>query len=256
MKFEYCIITDMAFTKENLLQLIELQKHDSQLDKIHVALEQIPVMISNLKTELESRKAGAAAAKAKVMGLETKKKQKELELAQKEEIAKKHGAELNSVKTNEQFKALQTEIGFAKQAAGEIETEILQLMEDIDAAKKELKAAEAAFAQEAKGFDVEIAAHEKRLGETQQKYDADKAARDQEAAPIPPQAMKVYNHVRSRGKKDAIVPIDGAMCSACRITLAPQVVVEATKLKDVVCCESCQRILYRPETLVAKAATI
>lgn len=239
----------MAFTKENVLQLIELQKHDAQLDKVAETLAQIPVMIANLKAELEGRKAGASAAKAKVMELEKSKKAKELEMAQHEEKAKKHGAELNTVKTNEQFKALQTEIGFAKQAVSEVETQILELMDAIESAKKEQKAAEAAFANEAKGFETEIAGHEKRLAEIKAKFDADKAARDQEAQPIPAQAMKVYDHVRSRGKKDAIVPIDNGICSACRITLAPQMLVEATKLKNLVCCESCQRIIYRPETL-------
>lgn len=244
----------MAFTKENLLQLIELQRLDAQLDKIKTGLDQIPVMIANLKSELEGRKTGAAAAKQKVMDLEKKKKEKELEMAQHEEKAKKHGAELNTVKTNEQFKALQTEIGFAKQAAGEVETQILELMDAIDAAKKEQKAAEAAFANEAKGFETEIAGHEKRLAEQKAKFDAEKATRDQSAAPIPAPAMKVYDHIRSRGKLDAIVPIDATMCSACRITLAPQMLVEATKLKALVCCESCQRILYLPSTIKPTAA--
>lgn len=244
----------MAFTKDNLLQLIELQKLDNDLDKVRKTLEQIPVMIGNLKAELEGRKTGASAAKQKVMDLEKKKKEKELEMAQHEEKAKKHGAELNTVKTNEQFKALQTEIGFAKQAAGEVETQILELMEAIDGARKEQKAADAAFANEAKGFETEIAGHEKRMADIKAKFDSDKAARDQAAAPIPANVMKVYDHIRSRGKLDAIVPIDATMCSACRITLAPQVLVEATKLKTLVTCESCQRILFIPATLKPAAA--
>jgi predicted nucleic acid-binding Zn-ribbon protein len=66
--------------------------------------------------------------------------------------------------------------------------------------------------------------------------------------------MRIYNHVRSRGKLNAVVPIENGNCSACRISLAPQVIVEATKAKALVACESCQRIIYRPEALAAKAA--
>lgn len=243
----------MALSKEQVQLLIALQKQDAELDKIKKGLDQIPVMIGNLKAQLEAEKAKAAELKGKAVALEKKKKEKELELAQKEEAVKKHGAELNTVKTNEAFKALQTEIGFAKQAASDIETEILQVMEQIDAAKKEEKAASAELAVEQKKFEAEIAAHEKRLGEAQAQFDGAKAARDQAAAPIPADAMRVYDHIRSRGKLDAIVPIDASMCSACRITLAPQVLVEATKLKSLVTCESCQRILYRPEVINAPA---
>jgi uncharacterized protein len=244
----------MPLTKDNLLQLIELQKKDAALDKVKVVLDQIPVMISKLKAQLETEKAKAAEVKNRVLTLEKKKKEKELELAQKEEAAKKHGAELNSVKTNEAFKALQTEIGFAKQAANEIETEILELMEQIDSARKEEKAKLAELANEQKAFEAEIAGHEKRLAEQQSGFDAQKAERDAAAAPIPADAMKVYEHVRKRGKLDAVVPIDGTICSACRIQLAPTVIVEATKAKALVACESCQRIIYRQETLAAKAA--
>ncbi len=240
--------------KESLLKLIELQKQDFALDKLKAVLDKIPVMIANLKAQLEAEKARAGETKARTIALEKKKKEKELELAQKEEQAKKHGAELNTVKTNEAFKALQTEIGFAKQAAGEIETEILMLMEQIDGARKDEKAAAAEVAAEAKKFEAEIAAHEGRLKQAQAEYDAAKAVRDQDAAPIPPQAMRVYDHIRSRGKPDAVVPIEAAICSACRINLAPQVIVEATKLKSLVTCESCQRILYRPEILAKASA--
>ena len=245
----------MALTKENLQQLIALQQQDAALDKIKSAIEKIPVMIARLKEQLEAEKARAGDAKNKTISLEKKKKEKELELAQKEEAAKKHGSELNQVKTNEAFKALQTEIERAKAAGSQIETEILEIMEQLDGSKKDEKTAQAAFQVEEKKFQAEIAAHEGRLTEQKALFDGEKAKRDEAAAPIPADAMKIYNHIRSRGKLDAIVPIDSSnSCSACRIQLAPQVIVEATKAKNLVSCESCQRILYRPEALAAKVS--
>jgi predicted nucleic acid-binding Zn-ribbon protein len=59
--------------------------------------------------------------------------------------------------------------------------------------------------------------------------------------------MKVYNHIRGRGKLDAVVPVVDGHCGACQINLAPTVMVELTKVKNLVTCESCQRILYKPE---------
>ena len=245
----------MALSKDALLQLIELQKQDKELDKAQAALEKIPVMIHNLKAGLEAEKAKGVGAKAKILTLEKRKKEKELELAKHEEDARKHGAQLNQVKTNEAFKALQQEIGFAKQHASDIETQILELMEGLDAARKEDKAIQAELSVEIKNFEAEIAGHEKRLAEQTAAYQVAKAQRDAAIGPVPADVMKVYEHTRHRGKLDAIVPIEGSMCSACRITLAPVVIVEATKLKSLVACESCQRILYRPELLApAKAA--
>jgi predicted nucleic acid-binding Zn-ribbon protein len=244
----------MALTKDNLLQLIKIQEQDAALDKLKADIDKIPVFIANLRSAIDAEKNKASDLKNQLLTLEKKKKEKELELAQKEEAAKKHGAELNSVKTNEAFKALQVEIERAKAQGSEIETQILEIMEDLDKTRKLEKAAAAEAAGEVKKLEAEIGVHEARVKELQGQYDGAKAKRDEAAAPISADAMRVYNHVRSRGKLNAVVAIDGSNCSACRISLAPQVIVEATKAKALVTCESCQRIIYRPETLAAKAA--
>lgn len=243
----------MALTKENLAQLISLQEKDSALDEVKKEMDRIPGEVAALKAALENEKARWNEAKARTISSEKKKKEKELELAQKEEAAKKHGADLNKVKTNEAFKALQKEIDAAKAEGSDIETQILELMEAIDVSRKEEKALAAEHAGLEKKAGTEIAALETRLSELKGRFEAAKTERDQLAAPLPADAIKIYDHVRSRGKLDAVVAIDGTNCSACRIVLAPQVIVEATKAKALVTCESCQRILYRPEALAAKA---
>jgi predicted nucleic acid-binding Zn-ribbon protein len=244
----------MALTKDNLIQLIAIQEQDAALDKLKADIDKIPVFIANLRSAIDAEKNKASDLKNRLLTLEKKKKEKELELAQKEEAAKKHGAELNSVKTNEAFKALQVEIERAKAQGSDIETQILEIMEDLDKTRKLEKAAANEAAVEVKKLEAEIGVHEARVKELQAQFDAAKAKRDEAATPISADAMRVYNHVRSRGKLNAVVAIDGTNCSACRISLAPQVIVEATKAKALVTCESCQRIIYRPETLAAKAA--
>lgn len=244
----------MALSKEHLQALIALQDKDAGLDKIQAEMDRIPAEIAALKAGLEKEKAQLDGAKAKTIVLEKKKKEKELELAGKEEAARKHGAELNSVKTNEAFKALQKEIEAAKQAGSAIETEILVLMDEVDASRKQEKTAAVELKVVEDKVKAQVAALEAELAEIKARFEAAKAARQEAAAPVPAEAMRIYEHIRGRGKKDAVVPIDGNTCSACRVVLAPQVIVEATKAKSLVSCESCQRILYKPEAAAAKAA--
>ena len=244
----------MGLTKENLQQLVALQEHDAALDKLKSEMDKIPVKTADLRKGLEDEKSRLSQAKAQSLVFEKKKKEKELELAQKEEAARKHSGELNQVKTNEAFKALQQEIERAKAEASLIETDILEIMEQIDVCRRQEKALLLDLSGLEKQVNAEIAALQSNFSEIQRQFEAAKAARDQEAFPLPADVMRIYNHVRSRGKPDAVVAIDGSHCSACRITLAPQVIIEATKAKQIVACESCQRILYRPEILAAKAA--
>ena len=228
-----------------------LQHQDLALDKIQAAMDKIPVEIAAVRAALEREKTSASEIKTEILNFEKKKKERELEVGQKEEDARKHSGQLNQVKTNEAFRALQGEIDRAKKEAGELETQILEIMESLDASRREEKGILASLKlieEKAKG---EIAVHETKLKELQSQFESAKAARDASASPVPPDVMKVYNHIRSRGKKDAVVLVDGDLCSACRITLAPQVIIEATKAKALVTCESCQRILYRAETAAA-----
>jgi predicted nucleic acid-binding Zn-ribbon protein len=243
----------MAINKETIQRLVAVQEQDAILDGLQKEMDRVPREIAALQAGLESAKAKLSEAKAQIIGCEKKKKEKELELAAKEEAIRKHTMELNQVKTNDAFKALQHEIEQAKVSGSQIETEILETMEGIDSGRRDEKAAAAelkAAEDKAKG---EVGVLEGELAALKSKHDAQKAVRDEAASSVPPEMMKVYNHARMRGKLDAIVPIDGGNCSACRINLAPQVVVEATKAKGLVVCESCQRILYKAEP-AAKAA--
>src|SRR5207247_700974 len=129
-----------------------------------------------------------------------KKKEKELEVGQKEEDARKHSGQLNQVKTNDAFKALQNEIDRAKKEAGDLETQILEIMDELDAAKREEKTVLASLKNVEDKAKTEISLLEGKLKELQAQIDGAKAARDASAAPVPADVMRVYNHVRSRGK--------------------------------------------------------
>ena len=85
-------------------------------------------------------------------------------------------------------------------------------------------------------------------------FETAKVERDATAAVVAASEMKVYNHIRGRGKPDAVVPVVAGHCGSCQINLTPGLILEVSKLKSLVTCESCQRILYKPELLVATPA--
>jgi len=243
----------MAINKETIQRLVAVQEQDAILDALQKEMDRVPREIAALQAGLETAQAKLAEAKARIIGCEKKKKEKELELAVKEEAIRKHTMELNQVKTNDAFKALQHQIDEAKASGSQLETEILEIMEGIDGGRKEEKSAAAALKSAQDKAKGEIGALEKELAELKAKHDTRKVVRDEAAALVPPDMLRIYSHARMRGKPDAIVPVDGGNCSACRINLAPQMIVEVTKAKALVVCESCQRILYKPEP-AAKAA--
>jgi predicted nucleic acid-binding Zn-ribbon protein len=234
--------------------LVALQDKDKVLDAIQKDIDSVPPRIAAVQADLANEKKRMDAAKAKTIELEKKKKTKELDAASKEDAARKHQAQLNELKSNDAYKAMQVEIEKEKAAAGDIETEILQLMEEIDKSK----AAEKALAAELKKIEdfskTDLQKLEAELSHAKGRFDGAKTERDAAAEPVPPELMKVFNHLRSRGKPDAVVPVVDGHCGSCQMTLSPALIAEVAKLKSLAICESCQRILYKPEQLAAAAA--
>ncbi len=244
----------MATIKEALAALLALQEKDKVLDARRKAVDAVAPRVAAVKSDLANEKKRMDAAKAKTLELEKLKKSKELDVASKEEAARKHGLQLNEVKSNDAYRALQAEIAKEKAAAGDVETEILQLMEDIDRSRAEEKAlaAELKKIEDFAKSDLERLAAE--LSHAEGERAAAQAARDAAATPVPPEILRVYDHIRSRGKADAIVPVVDGHCGGCQINLAPSMTLEVAKLKSLAVCESCQRILYKPEKPAAAAA--
>ena len=233
--------------------LVALQGHDKTLDAIQKDIDSVPPRIAAVQADLASEKKRMDAAKAKTLELEKKKKSKELDVASKEEAARKHTGQLNELKSNEAYKAMQAEIEKEKAAAGDIETEVLQIMEEIDKAKAEEKTLGAELKKIEEFSKGDLEKLEAELSHAKGRHAEAKAARDAAAEPVPADLMKVFNHLRSRGKPDAVVPVVDGHCGSCQMTLSPAMIAEVAKLKSLAVCESCQRILYKPEQSTAAA---
>lgn len=233
--------------------LVALQDKDKVLDAIQKEIDSVPPRIASVQADLANEKKRMDAAKAKTIELEKKKKTKELDVAAKEEAARKHTGQLNELKSNDAYKAMQVEIEKEKAAAGDIETEILQVMEEIDKSKAEEKVLAAELKKIEDFSKNDLAKLEAELSHAKGRFEGAKAERDAAAAPVPADLMKVFNHLRSRGKPDAVVPVVDGHCGSCQMTLSPAMIAEVAKLKSLAVCESCQRILYKPEPAAAAA---
>ena len=192
--------------------LVALQDKDKVLDAIQKEIDSVPPRIAAAQADLANEKKRMDAAKAKTIDFEKKKKTKELDVASKEEAARKHQGQLNELKSNDAYKAMQIEIEKEKAAAGDIETEILQIMEEIDKSKSEEKALAAELKKIEDFTKGDLEKLEAELSHAKGRHASAKAERDAASEPVPADLMKVFNHIRSRGKPDAVVPVIDGHC--------------------------------------------
>jgi hypothetical protein len=247
-------MTIFRASKESVKALIGLQALDLSLDSVALGLAAVPVRKAAEEAVFEGKKASLAAARAALTRFRVEKKETELLVAEKEEEIRKHQRDLNQVKTNEAYKALESEIGTAARGKDELETAVLELLEKIDRAAADEKAALASMAAlesalKAKLAELDGEAEALKLREAALLEDRLKAL-----AGLPEELLERYKFLRSRLKGQVVLEAelrsDGKFsCGGCHMQLLPQEAVDLLKPDAFAVCKDCQRLLYLKKTV-------
>lgn len=218
------------------------------------------------KASIAPRRARVQADQAKLLSTfeESKKslqqaqldkKKMEGEVESKDQAVRKHTGELNSVKSNDAYKALLTEIENAKKEKSAIEDKVLEVMELQDRLQKELKEREKTLDADKAGLAKQLDVLDAEEKELEGKIVAKQEERDARSKAVAPEALRRYEGVR-RGRSTfaVLAAVKDLTCQGCRTRLPPDTVNQAMKGKEIVSCEGCSRILFIPPTEPAPAA--
>src|SRR5215468_5588502 len=134
----------------DLKQLIRLQAIDLSIQELRARIDRFPGISKALDEKLRSAQAAVAVAQEKAKSNQGTRKKLEGEITSAESKISKYRDQMMSVKTNEEYRALQHEIEHAQQGIRKIEDEILNLMMEAETGQSELKAAEAQLEEETK----------------------------------------------------------------------------------------------------------
>jgi len=238
---------------EQLSSLIELQRHDSAVDDLQTKVNAFDPRIAKKTAELDSLRTSLKSSKDSLTANTLKKKQLEGQVDEQQKLVQKHNAELNSLKSNDAYKAMLSEIQAAKKAVTDIEDQILVVMEAIEADDRKFKEAEKKFKSDESVLKADVQRLESEKAAALEVVSARKAERDAFAKTLPAASVTQYETVRKRGG-EAIVPMINNSCGGCHLALTQNKINEVKKAKAAVYCESCSRIIYFPAPTVAAPA--
>ncbi len=231
---------------DELKRLLDLQEIDLVIERLQKELEQIPLEIEGSRAKIKEAQAAFEGEKQKLTHNQVERKAKELEVSAQDEKVAKHEKELNSLKSNEAYKAMLGEIEAAKRKKVELEDEILNVMEQFDAITKELKAAEIESKKVQQELDAVIKGLEGKAAQLKGELDAEQKKREAFIPQVNKDLLIKYDFIRTKKKSSAVAQIKGDSCGGCNTGLTQSAINEVRKGKDLVICESCSRILYYP----------
>lgn len=228
-----------------LTQLLVVQDRDARRRQLEQQLAAVPGDRARVEKDIAADKAGIDGARDELRGLETKKKLLETEIGSAETKLAKYRTQQLSVKKNDEYHALGKEIATMVAEIGALEGQELEIMYQIDEAKKRFAAAEAVL----KG---NISKHEGRLvtlAEREKNLAAElveaRSATAESRVGLPELAIKIYDRVAAR-QWPAIAPLRGGKCGGCHLKVSSEAESRSRSADPAKLgiCDQCGRILY------------
>ena len=227
----------------DLEKLVELQAVDLELARLNAQLATIPKTIARIDAKLATARKRVEDAHAAIKAGDTAKRQYEQEIRSLNDKILKFRGQSSSIKNNEQYKALLSEIAHAEGEIAGFEEKILELMMNADSLQSQLAAAEAALKAESAEIELQKIEAEK-AGEADRAAAAKAQARSQSLRKgVDDTLLATYDRIlKSRGY--AVAEVLDHRCTACQVMLRPQVLSNVRAAQEVVHCDSCGRMLY------------
>lgn len=233
--------------KEQLERLIALQEADLRVQELVERARRIPEMV---EAAGRPRHVARTVRDALLCAAETTGKARascEQDLAAQEQVIGKlqDRTTKGEIKTNREYQAHLLEVEMAKKKRGEIEEQLLILMDAVDAKKKDLAQAEAAAKEAEQRFMAEKAVLEGSVGALDEELAGLRQIRESLVAAVEPALLRRYDQLKGSKKSQALAGVtqDGS-CMACRLQVQPQVVAEVKRATAILTCSYCHRILY------------
>ncbi len=247
----------------DLQNLKELQAADREVSRLSQEIAALPRRVAVIEAKLADSTARKEKAAAAIKAGEAARRKFESQIQDQQQKISKYRDQMLGVKTNQEYKALTTEVEFANKQVRDLEDKILEGMMATESLEKDLRTAEAELKAEAVEIEKEKAEARSRTEIDEKELAQWKAKREQLRAAIDPDPLVHYDRVlKLRGS--ALAEAADHKCSACQVMLRPQIYNDVRTNQQIIICDSCHRILWydpardiqppKPETAVSAEA--
>ncbi len=231
--------------KADLDKLVELQKTDSNLRRLKQIIETAVAKRAEIEQEFEQHAFSIREIQAKRDKLHADRANLEKQIAENKTYLERADRNLKHAQNQKEYETAMRETDALQKQIAAFETQVVEAVEAVEAVEKEL----AERAEEIDSLDAKrneaLAAFDAQLANDKAEFESETQHRQQAFSTLPARLASVYDRLAQRSRDGiAVAEVVNGSCSACFMSLRPQMQVNVKKGDEIITCESCTRILY------------
>lgn len=229
---------------EKLDALYELQKIDSEIDRIRIVRGELPLEVQDLEDELEGLETRLKKLQDEIKEMDVEAADRKNAMKDAEAAIAKYKEQQNNVRNNREFESLDKEIEFQTLEIKLHEKRIKEAKFTITNKKEILEEAKTKFDLRKGDLAAKKAELDEIVSETQKEEDALISKSEKAKSLIDERLVTAYSRLRQNAKNGlAVVPVDRDSCGGCFNKIPPQRQLDIQSKRKVIVCEHCGRIL-------------
>jgi len=229
---------------EAIEKLLILQDRDRKLSTLSEELAHIPTERQQLQTKSAQAQSSLDAAKLRVKHLESERKKLELDVDAQKQLIERYSLQQFQTKKNEEYRALTHEIDTCKQAITKLEDQQLELMEQAEAAQKQVATLTQTTSEMKRALESRLADMAARETNLRTEFNELQVNRGELAVAVDESTRSRYERLFKHKGQNVVVGIERGVCGGCHMQLSRQIVVTCQAEQEIVTCPNCGRILY------------
>lgn len=231
--------------KSELEKLIKLQKTDTNIRRLKNNIETAKERRASIEQEFEQHAFSIRELQNTRDEARTIRAELENQIITNKTYIDRANRNLQGAKDQKQYETAMRELDALQKQVSKLETEVLEKMTEIEEVEKVLEERAEEVNSLEGNRDTALAEFDAELNKDKQEYEIETQKRDEVFLTLPPQMASVYNRLAQRSRDGiAVAEVINGSCSACFMSLRPQMQVELKTSDQIITCESCARILY------------
>lgn len=230
--------------EQKLRALYKLQLIDSKIDKLTAVRGELPMEVSDLEDEIIGYETRFNNILAEVKRMEESISANKTKITDSKTLTKKYEKQLENVKNNREFDALNKEIeiqGLEQQA---LDKRIKNTQFDIEQKKQSVETLKAELEGRKLDLQTKKAELDNIVAETQKEEDELLKVRANAVKVADDRLVHSYDRIRKSVKNGiGVATIERDSCSGCYAGIPPQRQSDIKQRKKIIVCENCGRVL-------------